>query len=195
MRYPFDKFKLGTKFGSKGTYWKCGYHSGLDLLSANYGGDGIIHPLYPGKVTTISFNHKSYGNYVMVTHDDGYVTLYAHMSKILVTRNQVVSSDTKLGIEGATGNVTGKHLHLEVHKNRYSYPSTIDPLKFITDRLPKEDTEVKKSIKINLNGTIKTVTAIESDGNNYVKLQDLRDSKITVDYDAQNNLPVVRVNK
>lgn len=48
MRYPFDKYRLGTRYGSKGNLWKCGYHSGLDLLSANYGGDGLIHPLYEG---------------------------------------------------------------------------------------------------------------------------------------------------
>ena len=37
MRYPFNKYRLGTRYGSKGKYWKCGYHSGQDFLSANYG--------------------------------------------------------------------------------------------------------------------------------------------------------------
>lgn len=52
------------------------------------------------------------------------------------------------------------------------------------------ETEVEKQIKIKLNGVTKQVTAIEKNGYNYIKLQDLRDEKIVVDYDG---VPVVRV--
>lgn len=57
----------------------------------------------------------------------------------------------------------------------------------------KEEEEVVKNIKINLNGVEKNVNAIEKDGHNYVKLQDLRDDKIVVGYDEKNKLPVVKV--
>ncbi|HHX62122.1 MAG TPA: M15 family metallopeptidase [Epulopiscium sp.] len=57
---------------------------------------------------------------------------------------------------------------------------------------PKEEHKVKE-IQINLNGVKKKVYAIEKDGNNYVKLQDLRDNKITIDYDSVAKIPVVRV--
>ena len=187
MRYPFDRYVLGTRYGSKGKYWKCGWHSGLDLLSANYGGDGLIYPLYAGKVQKITFS-SSYGNCVYVQHPDGYVTLYAHMRIVYVKTGQSVTEKTVLGIEGATGNVTGKHLHIEVHKGAYHYPASIDPLAFIKERIGGE--EVEKQIKIRLNGVEKEVTAIEKDGHNYVKLQDLRDDKICIDYDG---LPVVAV--
>lgn len=50
--------------------------------------------------------------------------------------------------------------------------------------------EVEKQIKIKLNGVVKEVKAIEKDGYNYIKLQDLRDDRIVIDYDG---VPVVRV--
>jgi murein DD-endopeptidase MepM/ murein hydrolase activator NlpD len=191
MRFPFDKFKIGTKFGEKGKYWSCGYHSGQDLMSANYGGDGIIHPLYAGRVMKIG-KTGAYGNHVYIKHNDGYITLYAHMKQILVTPGMDVTEETALGVEGATGNATGKHLHFEVHKNAYHYPATIDPLEFINSRI-QEEKEMQKTIKIMLNGAEKEVTAIEKDGYNYVKLQDLRDNKISVSYDSAKKMPEVSV--
>ena len=189
MRYPFDKYVLGTRYGTKGKYWACGYHSGTDFNSTNYSGDGKIHPLYKGvvkKVTTTG----SYGNCVYVKHSDGYVTLYAHMKKVNVRAGQAVSEQTVLGIEGTTGNSTGVHCHVEVHKGSYHYPASIDPVQFIESR--RGDDEVEKQIKIKLNGKLKTVHAINKSGHNYVKLQDLRDDKINIDYDG---VPVVSVAK
>lgn len=190
MRYPFDKYKLGTRYGSKGSLWTCGYHSGLDLLSANYGGDGLIYPLYAGYVLKVT-NNGSYGNCVYVQHNDGYITLYAHMRIVYVKPGMRVDENTVLGIEGATGKATGKHLHIEVHKGAYHYPAQIDPLAFIRDRLGGD--EVEKQLKIRLNGVDKQVTAIEKGGHNYVKLQDLRDSRIDISYDSKAGVPVVAV--
>jgi hypothetical protein len=190
MRYPFNKYKLGTKYGSKGKYWKCGYHSGQDFLSANYGGDGLIYPLYAGSVLKVT-NSGSYGNCVYVQHNDGYLTLYAHMRQVCVRPGMKVDEQMVLGIEGATGNVTGKHLHLEVHKGQYHYPASIDPLAFIRDRMGGD--EVEKQLKIRLNGVDKQVTAIERAGHNYVKLQDLRDSRIDIGYDSKSGVPIVAV--
>lgn len=50
-----------------------------------------------------------------------------------------------------------------------------------------------KKVKVNLNGRVKEVDAIEKDGNNFIKLQDLRDDKIIIDYDAVNKIPIIRV--
>lgn len=61
------------------------------------------------------------------------------------------------------------------------------------DKLMKgEEHEVKK-VKININGKVKEVNAINKDGNNYIKLQDLRDDKIIIDYDSTAKIPVVKV--
>jgi murein DD-endopeptidase MepM/ murein hydrolase activator NlpD len=55
-----------------------------------------------------------YGNYVVVTHDNGSQTLYAHMSHSLVAAGQTVSSGQIIGYVGMTGLTTGPHVHFEV---------------------------------------------------------------------------------
>lgn len=56
-----------------------------------------------------------------------------------------------------------------------------------------EEREEPDKLKINLNGVIKTVSYVEKEGNNFIKLQDLRDEKIIIDYDAVNKIPIIRV--
>lgn len=83
LRYPFDKFKLGTGYGVAGSRWRCGWHSGQDFSSVAAGGDGLVYPLYRGEVARIT-SRSSYGNCVYVRHSDGYLTLYAHLKAIYV---------------------------------------------------------------------------------------------------------------
>ena len=197
MQYPFKTFRLGTRYGAVGKLWKAGWHSGQDFISIADGGDGLVYPLYAGHVQKVG-RSGSYGNCVYVKHADGYLTLYAHLRTVYVQPGPKVNEDTVLGVEGATGNVTGRHLHLEVHKGEYRYPAGIDPLQFIREGIAaekerEEELEVEKQIKLRLNGVEKTVAAIEKAGHNYVRLQDLRDGHIRVDYDAKAGEPVVTV--
>ena len=138
-QYPFQKpYRIGTPFGQKGTLWKSGYHSGLDLISLAAGGDGKVYPVAPGKVIRRVMGDVSYGNYVAVQLEDGMLSLYAHLKSIAVTPGQDAAYDTQLGVEGATGNVTGAHLHLELHEKQYHYPATIDPAAFLDARLGEQ---------------------------------------------------------
>ncbi len=189
MRYQYplkEPYREGTKYGVKGSMWSCGWHSGQDFYSMSAGGDGKIYPVAEGKVIKVSTT-GSYGNSVRVEHGDGYISLYAHMSKINVKQGQEVKEGTVLGIEGSTGNSTARHLHIEIHKGAYSYPSKIDPLKFLKERV--EEVEVKKLV-INIDGKDKTVEAINHEGTNYVKLRDivpaLGFTGSNIDYDATN---------
>ena len=55
-----------------------------------------------------------YGNYAVISHDNGTQTLYSHMRSVIVSSGQPVSSGQVIGYVGATGRATGPHLHFEV---------------------------------------------------------------------------------
>jgi murein DD-endopeptidase MepM/ murein hydrolase activator NlpD len=63
----------------------------------------------------------AYGNVTLLDHGDGLVTMYAHQSKILVSKGQVVTDGAVIGLVGSTGFSTGPHLHFEVHINGVPY--------------------------------------------------------------------------
>jgi len=91
------------------------HHNGTDISSAGIHGTKIL-AAKTGVVTTSAYS-SSYGNYVVVSHSDGYQTLYAHMSKRAVSVGKVVKQGEVLGYVGSTGASTGSHLHYEVWYN------------------------------------------------------------------------------
>lgn len=83
--------------------------------------------------TPIFENSPSYGNVILIEHDFGYQgrpiwTLYAHLSSSFVQVGQVVQMGEAIGQVGATGNVTGPHLHFEVRMGQNRYGSTYNPI-------------------------------------------------------------------
>lgn len=84
-------------------------------------GSGVVH------VTTCG---DGFGNQVLVRHRDGYFTQYAHLSRIDVRRGQRVDAGQRLGLSGASGNVTGPHLHFEVRITPY-LGSQVPPLPWL----------------------------------------------------------------
>lgn len=69
----------------------------------------------------------SWGYYVLIYHNGTYSTRYAHLSSVAVSNGQYVTAGTVVGYEGATGNVTGPHLHFEVYQNGVR----VDPMQFL----------------------------------------------------------------
>jgi murein DD-endopeptidase MepM/ murein hydrolase activator NlpD len=61
---------------------------------------------------------KGYGNLVIIEHEDGYSTYYAHLSKINVKKGDLIEAGDVLGLVGRTGHATGPHLHFELRKNK-----------------------------------------------------------------------------
>jgi len=90
------------------------YHEGIDI-AANTG-----DPVWAsdnGTVVYAGWNDTGYGNMVMIDHNNGYATLYGHLSAIYVQCGAFVFQSTPIGAAGATGNTTGPHLHFEVRLN------------------------------------------------------------------------------
>lgn len=68
-------------------------------------------------VVTAAGPSGAYGNRIIISHKNGYETLYAHLSSIEVSVGQTVAQGSKIGVMGSTGRSTGLHLHFEVLKN------------------------------------------------------------------------------
>ena len=88
-------------------------HKGIDI-GASAGADIIAAA--DGTVTAASYSSAA-GNYVMIDHGGGFVTLYAHCSKLLVAEGQQVQAGDIIAEVGSTGRSTGNHLHFEVRIN------------------------------------------------------------------------------
>ncbi len=102
------------------------YHSGLDIgLYNGYGSD--IVAAAPGQVVLAAYDSYGLGYHVVVRHDNGYETGYAHLSDIYVEQGQWVSQGEAVGAAGCTGYCTGTHLHFEV-KQGGAY---LDPLDYL----------------------------------------------------------------
>ena len=113
-------------------------HTGIDI-SAEQGvaviaaADGTVSHIqtWDGSTTT---GDQSYGNMVQITHADERTTLYAHLSKVLVSSGDSVSAGETIGYVGNTGNADGAHLHFEVRQSG----QTVDPRPFITGGNPED---------------------------------------------------------
>lgn len=100
-----------------------GFHDGVDIANS------VGTPIYAagaGKVILAGQN-SGYGLCVVIDHGNGIRTLYAHMSKVLVSVGDEVSKAERIGLMGATGRVTGPHLHFEVIVDGVKK----DPMKYV----------------------------------------------------------------
>jgi murein DD-endopeptidase MepM/ murein hydrolase activator NlpD len=108
---------IGDGFGPRDNR----FHPGLDF-PAPFGRH--VYAARSGRVTWAGWSAGGYGNLVSIAHGGGVRTMYAHLSAVLVTRGQRVSTGTPVGRVGSTGFATGPHLHFEVRLRG----AAIDPL-------------------------------------------------------------------
>jgi len=90
------------------------YHNGVDIAADL---ESPIHALGTGKVTYAGFLAEGHGNTVVIEHENGLQSLYAHMDKIYVGVGDQIDSQRPIGTVGLTGWTTGPHVHLEVIDN------------------------------------------------------------------------------
>ena len=85
-----------------------------------------VYAAADGVVIETRRSRRGYGNMIRIAHRVGYETLYAHLKKISVRKGANVIGGQVIGQVGATGNVTGPHLHYEVRYKK----KVVDPLQF-----------------------------------------------------------------
>ena len=101
------------------------FHQGMDIKAAS--GEGV-YPSADGVVKNVINGTAGYGKLIVIEHSSGYVTYYAHLNKIFVKKNQIVTSESLVGESGNTGYSTGPHLHYEIRIGGKS----INPSEFIS---------------------------------------------------------------
>ena len=122
--WPVDG-QLSALFGEKGPLWLSGVHSGLDI--ANETGTEILAA--QSGVVTYAGEDSYYGKIIRIDDlNSGVATIYAHLEKILVSKNTFVNSGAIIGLMGQSGNTTGVHLHFEVIKDK----ELIDPFVWLS---------------------------------------------------------------
>ena len=99
-------------------------HRALDI-AANAG--TLVTAADRGVVLRAGWNNQGYGRVVIIDHNIDYVTLYAHLSEVLVEEGQVVAQGQVIGKVGSTGNSTGPHLHFEIR----DFGRLINPLELL----------------------------------------------------------------
>ncbi|WP_405609124.1 peptidoglycan DD-metalloendopeptidase family protein [Streptomyces sp. NBC_01508] len=115
-----------TAYRAAGGSWSSGYHTGVDFSAAS---GTTVKAVGPGTVVSAGWA-GSYGNEVVIKHDDGQYSQYAHLSSLAVSPGQSVGGGDRIGLSGSTGNSTGPHLHFEIRTGP-SYGSDVDPLAYL----------------------------------------------------------------
>jgi murein DD-endopeptidase MepM/ murein hydrolase activator NlpD len=123
---PVSNYHLTGRFGDVSGLWST-VHTGLDFATS-YGTP--IHSIANGVVVEAGYD-GAYGNKTVVRLKDGTELWFCHQASIAVSVGQKLNAGVVLGYVGATGNVTGPHLHLEVHPHG---GAPVDPYAWLVAR-------------------------------------------------------------
>jgi murein DD-endopeptidase MepM/ murein hydrolase activator NlpD len=112
---PVALTRITSKFGRRPNPVGKGhaFHGGIDLGAPT---GTPIHAVAAGTVIKATYD-RTYGNVVVINHHNGYRTLYAHASKLMVKAGQKVKAGQEIAKVGSTGRSTGAHLHFEIHRS------------------------------------------------------------------------------
>ena len=123
---PVSGATIGTAYHTAGSMWSSGYHTGVDFVVPT---GTPVKAVGAGTVVSAGWG-GAYGNQVVIKLNDGYYAQYAHLSQLSVSAGQSVTAGQQLGLSGATGNVTGPHLHFEI-RTTPDYGSDVDPVAYL----------------------------------------------------------------
>jgi len=126
---PVSGATVGTGYHVAGSMWSSGYHTGVDFVVPT---GTSLKAVGAGTVVSAGWG-GAYGNQVVIRLADGYYAQYAHLSALSVSAGQTVTAGQQVGLSGATGNVTGPHLHFEI-RTTPDYGSDIDPVGYLRSK-------------------------------------------------------------
>ena len=106
--FPTKSHRISSTFGNRS---RGDFHTGIDL-SGSYGDN--IFAYKSGTIIKTQYSNVSYGNMILIEHEDGTQSRYAHLSSIKVSLGEKVNCGAIIGKMGSTGNSTGNHLHFEI---------------------------------------------------------------------------------
>ena len=117
LRWPLKQVEVTSGFGRRGSE----FHEGVDLHAKT---GTPVFAAQDGRVIYAGSKIRGYGRLIVIKHDHGISTVYAHNSKILVKHGDHVKLGQKIAISGKSGKVSGPHLHFEVRKG----VAAVDPI-------------------------------------------------------------------
>ncbi|MEU3030699.1 M23 family metallopeptidase [Streptomyces incarnatus] len=123
---PIAHSYVSTGYKASSSLWSSGSHTGIDFHAMT---GTSVHAVGAGTVVSTGWG-GAYGNQIVLRMADGMYTQYGHLSSIGVTVGQQVTAGEQIGLSGATGNVTGPHLHFEARTGP-DYGSDVDPLAYL----------------------------------------------------------------
>ncbi|MFJ3700281.1 MULTISPECIES: peptidoglycan DD-metalloendopeptidase family protein [unclassified Streptomyces] len=119
----------GTPYHQRGSSWSTGLHTGVDFVVPT---GTPVKAIGPGEVVTAGPG-GDYGNQVVIRHEDGTFSQYAHLSEAKAVVGQSVQGGTLIGWSGETGNASGPHLHFEIRTGP-AFGSDLSPVPYLRAR-------------------------------------------------------------
>lgn len=113
VNHPLQEGRVSSTWGNRTLLGTTRHHSGVDLAAPS---GTAIYSAGSGVVTKSGWG-SGYGQYVEIDHGNGYITRYAHASRLMVNAGDRVSAGEHIANVGCTGRCTGPHLHFEVVKD------------------------------------------------------------------------------
>ena len=148
---PIDnELKITSKYGIR----RSRMHNGTDMKVQI--GD-TIRAAFDGKVRIKAYERRGYGYFLVLRHTNGLETVYGHLSKFLVTENQIIRAGEVIGLGGNTGRSSGSHLHFETR----FLGKSINPEELFdfANGIPYKDEYVFKNVKVNGKNTNTYITS------------------------------------
>jgi len=188
---PLSNIRITSKFTYK--RWHPILHRYRPHLGVDFGAKRgtPIYAIASGKVVYAGWM-RGYGKVTKISHGGGYISLYAHQSRINVKVGQMVKAHQKIGAIGSTGRSTGPHLHLGVYKNG----KPINPMR-VVNKIVKTTTTVVKKVVVNLKNISTKLTINEKIVYNSLKKVNYEQNKphIWRDFDKSVTITIKRDNK